>query len=85
MPKGLKRNLSAKAFACFLSNKDIIPPTTSTDEHDMTVALAWGGQYIMIIRDLNMVIVTTASDYDNGSKARSKVPMVIEEIVPIFK
>jgi hypothetical protein len=31
-----------------------------------------------------MVIVTTASDYADGRKARSKIPMVIEEIVPLF-
>jgi len=55
-----------------------------TDENDMIVALGYGGQYIMVIRDLNMVVVTTTSDYDNGKKARSKIPMVIEEVVPIF-
>lgn len=53
-------------------------------EHDKIIALGHGGQYIMIIKDLNMMIVTTASDYSNGPKARSKVPMVIEEIVPLF-
>ena len=53
-------------------------------EHDKIIALGYGGQYIMIIKDLNMMIVTTASDYSNGPKARSKVPMVIEEIVPLF-
>ena len=55
-----------------------------TDENDMIVALGAGGQYIMVIRDLNMVVVTTASDYDNGKRARSKIPMVIEEVVPVF-
>jgi len=54
------------------------------NEHDKIIALGHGGQYIMIIKDLNMIIVTTASDYSNGPKARSKVPMVIEEIVPLF-
>lgn len=44
-----------------------------------------GGQYKMIIEDLNMVIVFTASDY-NGSngRANSKVPMIIEEVIPLF-
>ena len=54
-------------------------------EHDKIIALGHGGQYIMILRDLNMVVVTTASDYANGRMARSKVPLVIEEIVPLFE
>ncbi len=58
--------------------------STSSKEHDLIVAMGHGGQYIMIIKDLNMVIVTTASDYVNDYIARSKIPMVIEEIVPIF-
>ena len=53
-------------------------------EHDMTIALGFGGQYIMIIRDLNMVVVTTSSDYGDGHTARKKVPMVIDEIVPLL-
>jgi len=61
------------------------PHSASSEEHDMVIALAWGGQYIMVIKDLNLVVVTTASDYDDGNKARSKFPMVIEEIVPIFE
>jgi len=54
-------------------------------EHDMFLALGAGGQHIMIIRDLNMVIVTTSSDYNDDGMAHQKVPMVIEEIVPIFE
>jgi len=62
-----------------------IPVHGSNTEHDMFLALGYGGQYIMVIRDLNMVIVTTSSDYneDNGL-AHQKVPMVIEEVVPLF-
>ncbi len=59
-------------------------PTES--EHEMVHAMGWGGQYIFIIRDLDLVIVTTASDYDEGSgEAHKKVPMVIEEIAPMFE
>jgi CubicO group peptidase (beta-lactamase class C family) len=61
------------------------PNAVSPKEHDMILALGYGGQYIMIIKDLNIVVITTASDYDysdTGRKARSKVPMVIEEIIP---
>ena len=49
----------------------------------MIIALGYGGQYIMVVRDQNMVIVTTSSDNneDNGM-AFQKIPMVIEEIVP---
>jgi len=61
------------------------PVHGSNDECDMFLALGHGGQYIMVIRDLNMVIVTTSSDYngDNGM-GHQKVPMVIEELVPLF-
>ena len=55
------------------------------NELDKIIALGYGGQYLMIVKDLNMVIVTTASDYANDRNARSKVKMVVEEIVPIFK
>lgn len=54
-------------------------------EHDMFLALGAGGQYIMVIRDLNMVIVTTASDYNRDGMDHIKVPMVIEDVVPIFE
>ena len=55
-------------------------------EYDMFLALGYGGQYIMIIRDLNMVIVTTSSDYnESNDMAHAKVPMVIEEVIPLFK
>lgn len=54
-------------------------------ELDKTIALGYGGQYIFIIRDLNMVVVTTASDYANGQNARSKVAMVVDAIEPMFR
>lgn len=57
----------------------------SNEEHEIIIALGFGGQYIMIIRDLNMVVVTTASDYANGHMARSKIPMVIEKLIPLFE
>ncbi len=55
-------------------------------EHNMTLALGYGGQFIMIIKDLNMVIITTSSD-NNESNGMwlTKVPMVIEEAVPLFE
>ena len=61
------------------------PGTGTPMEHDKIIALGYGGQYIFIIRDLNLVVTTTASDYGNGLKARSKVPMVIEELVPLLE
>jgi len=58
----------------------------STVEHDMILALGFGGQYIMIIPDLAMVIVTTSSDNNEATGlAHKKVPMVIEEVVPLFE
>ncbi|MEJ2542939.1 MAG: serine hydrolase [Calditrichaceae bacterium] len=61
------------------------PNAASPKEHDLITALGHGGQYIMIIRDLDLVIVTTASDFENGHIARSKIPMAIEKIIPIFE
>ncbi|MCB0283687.1 MAG: serine hydrolase [Calditrichaeota bacterium] len=61
------------------------PNAASPDEHDLITALGHGGQYIMIIRDLNLVVVTTASDFENGHIARSKIPLAIEGIVPLFE
>ena len=57
-----------------------------TTENELITALGYGGQFIMIIRDLNLVVVTTASDYNEGTgKWISKIPMVVEEIAPLFE
>ncbi len=61
------------------------PNATSPDEHDLITALGYAGQYIMIVRDLNLVIVTSATDFTNGAIARSKIPMAIERIIPLFE
>ena len=61
------------------------PNAVSPKEHDLITALGHGGQYIMIVRDLNLVIVATASDFESGEMARRKIPMVIEKIIPIFE
>jgi CubicO group peptidase (beta-lactamase class C family) len=61
------------------------PNTVSPEQHDLIQAMGHGGQYIMIIRDLNLVIVTTASDFEDGGMAFSKIPMAIEKIIPIFE
>jgi len=61
------------------------PVRGSKSEHDMFLALGAGGQYIMEIRDLNMVIVTTSSDYSGDGMDHQKVPLVIEEIIPVFE
>ena len=61
------------------------PVSGSKSENDMFLALGAGGQYIMVIRDLNMVIVTTSSDYNRDGMDHQKIPMVVEEIVPIFE
>lgn len=54
-------------------------------EHEMVLAIGFGGQFIFIIRDLDLVIVCTSSDY-NESTGMSfiKVPMVIQEVIPLF-
>lgn len=61
------------------------PVRGSNTEHDMFLALGAGGQYIMVIRDLNMVIVTTSSDYSHDGMDHQKIPMVIEGVVPLFE
>lgn len=56
----------------------------STDKHDMIVALGSGGQYIIVVKDLNLVVITTSSNYNND-KDFSVFPMVIEDIIPNIK
>ena len=61
------------------------PVHGSKDEHDMILALGYGGQFIMIIRDLNMTIIITSSDNNESTGMWiAKVPMVIEDVVPLF-
>ncbi|NQU85412.1 MAG: serine hydrolase [Mariniphaga sp.] len=55
--------------------------TETTDEFDMIVALGWGGQRIIIVKELNLVVVTTGSNYENNMEP-STFPMVIEKIIP---
>ena len=56
-----------------------------SSELDMVIAIGFGGQFIFIIRDLNLVIVITSSDYNESTgMSFMKVPMVIEELIPLF-
>jgi len=60
--------------------------TEESKEHDLFMALGYGGQYIFVIKDLDLVITMTSSDYNEGNgMAFKKIPMVIEEIVPLFE
>lgn len=59
-------------------------PSVSKKEPQMIIALGWGGQFIIVVKELNLVVITTASDYDND-RANSKIPMVIEKIIPIIE
>jgi CubicO group peptidase (beta-lactamase class C family) len=55
-------------------------------EHDMAVAIGFGGQFIFVVKDLNLVIVCTSSDYNEETgMAFMKYPMVIEKVVPLFE
>ncbi|MBN1996700.1 serine hydrolase [candidate division KSB1 bacterium] len=56
----------------------------SEKRYDMVIALGYAGQFIMVIRDLNLVVVTTASDYADFHTALEKIPMVIEKVIPLF-
>jgi hypothetical protein len=38
----------------------------------------------MIIQDMDLVIVSTASNFNNREKEFSTFPLVIEEIIPLF-
>ncbi len=62
------------------------PVHGSINEHDMFLALGYGGQYIMVVKDLDLVIVITSSDNnERNGMAFTKIPMVIEEVVPLFE
>ncbi|MBI9038119.1 MAG: serine hydrolase [Bacteroidales bacterium] len=57
-----------------------------SNEHEMFLALGFGGQYIFIVKDLNLILVMTSSDYNEGNgMAFKKIPLVIENIVPLFE
>ncbi len=61
-------------------------PSENSKEHDMFLALGYGGQYIFIVKDLNLIISMTSSDYNEGNgMAFKKIPLVIEKIVPLFE
>ena len=60
--------------------------TKDSKEYDMFLALGYGGQYIFIIKDLNLIISMTSSDYNEGNgMAFKKIPLVIEKIIPLFE
>jgi CubicO group peptidase (beta-lactamase class C family) len=60
-------------------------PDDRIGEHpDIALALGFAGQFIMVIRDLNMVVVTTASDYGDYSVALKKIQLAVEEILPLL-
>lgn len=56
----------------------------NTLDHNVVLAVGWGGQYIIIQKELNLVCVITASNYNSDEKAFDEIPMVIEEIFPLF-
>jgi len=61
------------------------PHAPSPEEHEVVHAMGHGGQYIMLVRDLNLVMVTTASDFNDDDMAFSKIPMAVERIIPFFE
>lgn len=57
----------------------------SDDIYDMPVAVGFGGQYIFLVPELEMAVITYSSDYNEADgMAFSKFPMVIEQIIPMF-
>lgn len=58
------------------------PAVRMAEAPDLVTAMGAGGQFITIIRDLNLVVVTTASDYDDDDTWLRKIPMIVDEIVP---
>lgn len=54
----------------------------ASNEPDLFTAMGAGGQFITIIRDLNLVVVTTASDYNENDVWLSKIPLIVEELIP---
>ncbi len=54
------------------------------ERYKISMALGHGGQFIMVIQNRDLVVVTTASDYANPDMYMKKVPLVEEEIIPLF-
>ena len=53
---------------------------------EMALAMGFGGQYIFILKETDLVVVTTASDYNESTgMALKKIPLVEEELWPLFR
>ena len=52
----------------------------------MALAMGFGGQYIFILKETDLVVVTTASDYNESTgMALKKIPLVEEELWPLLR
>lgn len=71
--------LRTKNSKCWWNDNPDMNPAL---EHDMVVAIGWGSQFIMVVRDLKLVVVMTGSNFRNEEKEYSAFPMVIDEIIP---
>ena len=57
---------------------------TDTFRHQITFASGNGGQYIMIIADLDLVVVFTGNSY-NSSRSKLPFEILVEYILPYFE
>jgi CubicO group peptidase (beta-lactamase class C family) len=73
-------------YQWWLRSKDskqwwVEPHSSSGKEHDMIIALGWGGQHIMVFPDLNVVVVTTGGTYTSSTKIFA---LLEKYIIPAF-
>lgn len=61
------------------------PQEALPSEHDMIVALGWGGQYILIVSDLDLVVATTGTVSEDDENGLARVRLVVEELAPLFE
>ncbi len=58
------------------------------EDHDVIMAKGWGGQLIVVVQDLNLVITTLANAMVNDTQARAQFVLienlVLEDILPLF-
>lgn len=49
----------------------------------MTIALGSGGQFIIVVPDLELVVVLTASNYPDEPGMMTGIEMVIDAVIPM--
>lgn len=64
-----------------------LPGTTGqpVPDNEVIEGRGWGGQFLVVVPRLNLVVVTTSGSFEDEKEARLALRMAIEQIVPAVK